>query len=109
MARPTWVFLQVFAIFSFLHLGIGAPISLDRPLRQQELDRIAGLPGQNFEVNFAHYSGYITVNEDSGRALFYWFFEATEDSASKPLVLWLNGGPLLKLSPLLGLLDYGRN
>lgn len=93
MARPTWVFLQVFAIFSFLHLGIGAPISLDRPLRQQELDRIAGLPGQNFEVNFAHYSGYITVNEDSGRALFYWFFEATEDSASKPLVLWLNGGP----------------
>ncbi|CAK9315096.1 unnamed protein product [Citrullus colocynthis] len=93
MARPTWVFLQVFVIFSFLHLGIGAPISLDTPLRQQELDRIAGLPGQNFEVNFAHYSGYITVNEDSGRALFYWFFEATEDSASKPLVLWLNGGP----------------
>uniref|UniRef100_N1QQG1 Carboxypeptidase n=1 Tax=Aegilops tauschii TaxID=37682 RepID=N1QQG1_AEGTA len=28
-----------------------------------------------------------------GRALFYWFFEATHDVVKKPLVLWLNGGP----------------
>ncbi|XP_022158143.1 serine carboxypeptidase II-2 isoform X2 [Momordica charantia] len=93
MARPTWVFLQAFAIFGFLHLGISVSTYSDNPLLQQELDRVIELPGQKFDVNFAHYSGYITVNEDSGRALFYWFFEATEDSASKPLVLWLNGGP----------------
>ncbi|GKC22278.1 serine carboxypeptidase II-2, partial [Tanacetum coccineum] len=36
---------------------------------------------------------YVTVNEENGRALFYWLTEATQDPASKPLVLWLNGGP----------------
>ncbi|MQL77308.1 hypothetical protein Taro_009717 [Colocasia esculenta] len=59
----------------------------------QAEDRVGTLPGQQFNVSFAHYSGYITVNEDSGRNLFYWFFEAADDPASKPLVLWLNGGP----------------
>ncbi|KAI3909716.1 hypothetical protein MKW98_014133 [Papaver atlanticum] len=42
-------------------------------------------------VNFAHYSGYVDVNKD--KALFYWFFEAVENPSSKPLLLWLNGGP----------------
>ncbi|KAK8695285.1 hypothetical protein V6N13_000451 [Hibiscus sabdariffa] len=32
-------------------------------------------------------------NFPAGRALFYWFFEAAEDPDSKPLLLWLNGGP----------------
>ena len=100
MARPTVFLIQIFAIFGFLHLGFGAPISLENPLLRQEQDKVGELPGQNFVVNFTHYSGYVTVNEDSGRALFYWFFEAVEDSADKPLVLWLNGGSLLKLSPL---------
>ncbi|XP_038697062.1 serine carboxypeptidase II-2 isoform X2 [Tripterygium wilfordii] len=60
---------------------------------KEELDRVLDLPGQTFNATFAHYSGYVTVNEESGRALFYWFFEAIEDPDSKPLVLWLNGGP----------------
>ncbi|KAK9141484.1 hypothetical protein Syun_010884 [Stephania yunnanensis] len=58
-----------------------------------DLDRVSKLPGQSFNVNFAHYSGYVTVNEKAERALFYWFFEAEEDPSSKPLLLWLNGGP----------------
>ncbi|XP_058067750.1 serine carboxypeptidase II-2-like isoform X2 [Magnolia sinica] len=59
-----------------------------------EKDRVSELPGGNsLNVSFAHYSGYITVNKESGRTLFYWFFEAVEDPSSKPLVLWLNGGP----------------
>ncbi|KAK9130318.1 hypothetical protein Sjap_010805 [Stephania japonica] len=60
---------------------------------QQEKDRITGLPGLTFDVNFSHYSGYVRVNENPGRFLFYWFFEAVEDPSSKPLVLWLQGGP----------------
>ncbi|OVA10301.1 Peptidase S10 [Macleaya cordata] len=60
---------------------------------QKDLDRVLKLPGQSFNVSFAHYSGYVTVNKESGRALFYWFFEAVEDPSSKPLLLWLNGGP----------------
>ncbi|KAK1390249.1 Carboxypeptidase [Heracleum sosnowskyi] len=59
---------------------------------QQAADRIGRLPGQP-AVSFKQYSGYVTVNESHGRALFYWFFEATESPEKKPLLLWLNGGP----------------
>ncbi|KAF2307406.1 hypothetical protein GH714_026929 [Hevea brasiliensis] len=55
-------------------------------------DRIVKLPGQP-QVGFQQYSGYVTVDEKNQRALFYYFAEAETDPASKPLVLWLNGGP----------------
>nr|GLL40513.1 serine carboxypeptidase-like 45 isoform X1 [Ipomoea trifida] len=58
-------------------------------------DRISsGLPGQP-QVCFSHYSGYVTIDEEEKhqRALFYYFVEAEVDPSSKPLVLWLNGGP----------------
>ncbi|XP_044487797.1 serine carboxypeptidase-like 45 isoform X2 [Mangifera indica] len=55
-------------------------------------DRITWLPGQPL-VGFQHYSGYVTVDEKKQKALFYYFSEAEIDPASKPLVLWLNGGP----------------
>ncbi|KAK6159366.1 hypothetical protein DH2020_006680 [Rehmannia glutinosa] len=57
----------------------------------KESDKILRLPGQP-SVNFSQYSGYVTVDPKAGRALFYYFAEA-EDYSSKPLVLWLNGGP----------------
>ncbi|KAL0004701.1 hypothetical protein SO802_012262 [Lithocarpus litseifolius] len=56
------------------------------------LDRINQLPGQP-PVAFQQYSGYVIVDDKSQRALFYYFAEAEVDPASKPLVLWLNGGP----------------
>ncbi|KAJ8505232.1 hypothetical protein OPV22_006118 [Ensete ventricosum] len=59
---------------------------------RQELDRIVGLPGQP-PVGFRQYAGYVTIDEGLGKALFYWFFEATHRPAEKPLLLWLNGGP----------------
>lgn len=58
----------------------------------QEEDRITALPGQPPEVKFAQYSGYVTVDSNAGRALFYYFAEATEHPSTKPLILWLNGG-----------------
>lgn len=58
---------------------------------QQEADRVVGLPGQP-PVRFKHYAGYVNVNASHGRALFYWFFEAFDNSHKRPLVLWLNGG-----------------
>ncbi|XP_039002630.1 serine carboxypeptidase-like 34 [Hibiscus syriacus] len=69
----------------------GAPNHCD-VLCQQEADRVVGLPGQP-PVEFKHYAGYVTVNESHGRALFYWFFEATSKPEKHPLLLWLNGGP----------------
>lgn len=45
-------------------------------------------------VSFRQYAGYITVNQSHGRALFYWFFESQHPYPyTRPLVLWLNGGP----------------
>ncbi|KAI4335024.1 hypothetical protein L6164_013710 [Bauhinia variegata] len=62
-------------------------------LEPYEADRVINLPGQPSNVSVSHFSGYITVNEDHGRALFYWFFEAQSQPSNKPLLLWLNGGP----------------
>ncbi|XP_058102978.1 serine carboxypeptidase-like 45 [Magnolia sinica] len=58
----------------------------------QSSDMITQLPGQP-PISFQHFSGYIAVDEKEQRALFYYFAEAEIDPASKPLVLWLNGGP----------------
>ncbi|KAG5242518.1 serine carboxypeptidase [Salix suchowensis] len=55
-------------------------------------DKILSLPGQP-PVSFQQHSGYVTVDENQDRALFYYFVEAESHPASKPLVLWLNGGP----------------
>ncbi|KAK8360106.1 hypothetical protein V6Z12_A04G140900 [Gossypium hirsutum] len=70
----------------------GRELSHGDVLRQQEADRVVGLPGQP-AVEFKQYAGYVTVNESHGRALFYWFFEATSKPEKKPFLLWLNGGP----------------
>lgn len=88
MEKRIWSGLPLFSFFFLLLSLISSAIATS-----QEKQKVSALPGQSFNVSFAHYSGYITVSKDTGRALFYWFFEATEDPASKPLVLWLNGGP----------------
>ncbi|KAI3522106.1 hypothetical protein L1887_11585 [Cichorium endivia] len=58
----------------------------------KEADRINRLPGQP-QVNFDQYSGYVTVDSKAGKALFYYFAESPHNCSTKPVVLWLNGGP----------------
>lgn len=65
--------------------------------RRREADRVTALPGQP-SVKFQHYAGYVTLQPQKHKALFYWFFEAEDGVPHKPLVLWLNGG--LAPSPL---------
>ncbi|XP_057967263.1 serine carboxypeptidase 24 isoform X2 [Malania oleifera] len=60
--------------------------------KQQVLDRISALPGQP-PVKFSQFSGYVTVDEQQGRSLFYWLTESPSNPQKKPLLLWLNGGP----------------
>ncbi|KAG4915826.1 hypothetical protein JHK87_053383 [Glycine soja] len=57
-----------------------------------EADKISNLPGQP-HVKFQQYSGYFSVDNQNQRALFYYFVEAEKHPTSKPVVLWLNGGP----------------
>jgi serine carboxypeptidase-like clade 2 len=89
-----FLFINIILLGTLFTCNINFAFGTD-PFLQQKKDRIVEpLPGQNFNINFKHYSGYITVNEDVGRTLFYWFIEADHvDPTSKPLLLWLNGGP----------------
>ncbi|KAK7264127.1 hypothetical protein RJT34_31731 [Clitoria ternatea] len=59
---------------------------------EQEADRVKNLPGQP-PVKFRHYAGYVKLRPHQHKALFYWFFQAKQAPSTKPLVLWLNGGP----------------
>ncbi|KAI5055479.1 hypothetical protein GOP47_0029000 [Adiantum capillus-veneris] len=53
-----------------------------------------GLSGQvPAQVSFKQYTGYVVTDAAAGRALFYYFVEAQSHPFSKPLTLWLNGGP----------------
>ncbi|KAE8770957.1 Serine carboxypeptidase-like 27 [Hordeum vulgare] len=81
---------------ALLALLVSASVSLPAAAApaDQEGDRIRELPGQPPNVDFSHYSGYVTVNQARGRALFYWLVEAAPAAGPvAPLVLWLNGGP----------------
>ncbi|KAJ1400260.1 Serine carboxypeptidase, serine active site [Sesbania bispinosa] len=58
----------------------------------KEKDRIEKLPGQP-HVRFSQYGGYVTVDKLAGSAFYYYFVEAQHSKETKPLLLWLNGGP----------------
>ncbi|XWS23599.1 hypothetical protein CRYUN_Cryun28dG0028700 [Craigia yunnanensis] len=76
-------FLLSIALLGWLVLGVkGYPAE----------NLVVKLPGQP-EVGFKQYAGYVDVDEKAGRSLFYYFVEADKDPDSKPLTLWLNGGP----------------
>lgn len=73
-----WLVLVVFVGFDGLN---GYPIE----------DLVKGLPGQP-KVEFRQFAGYIDVDVNARRSLFYYFVEAEQDPDHKPLTLWLNGG-----------------
>ncbi|XP_039030435.1 serine carboxypeptidase-like 44 isoform X2 [Hibiscus syriacus] len=76
-----WVLFVV--MYSFIFSGvIGYPLN----------DQIGTLPGQPI-VNFRQFSGYIDVDPEAGRSLFYYFVEAENDPKNQPLTIWLTGGP----------------
>ncbi|XP_021715606.1 serine carboxypeptidase II-3-like [Chenopodium quinoa] len=72
-----------------------------------EADKITTLPGQPNGVDFDQYAGYVAVDPAHEKALFYYFVESPEDASSKPLVLWLNGGPGCSSFGNGGLLELG--
>ncbi|KAG7571954.1 Alpha/Beta hydrolase fold [Arabidopsis suecica] len=77
----------------FLLLVLLSKSTSSTSTKEQEEDRIKALPGQP-KVGFSQFSGYVTVNESHGRSLFYWLTESSSHSPhTKPLLLWLNGGP----------------
>ncbi|CAI9106573.1 OLC1v1005761C1 [Oldenlandia corymbosa var. corymbosa] len=69
-----------------------SPVYIGSQKGLKEANKIVALPGQPDGIDFDQYSGYVTVDQKASRALFYWLVES-QNSSSKPLVLWLNGGP----------------
>jgi len=53
-------------------------------------NKVGPLPNFSGKQCWDSYSGYLTVGD---KQLFYWYHEATTSPSTKPLVLWLNGGP----------------
>lgn len=76
-----------------VQLGIIVLSILSIALAAPESDLLHTLPGQTQNSTFKQYSGYITVDEEHGKALFYYFVETQTDPQSRPLALWLTGGP----------------
>lgn len=72
----------------------GAPVILTPYIRRNQialarnLSRVH-LPGVDFGPQ--GYSGYLTVNDSDASQMFFWYFES--DDRSKPLLVWLQGGP----------------
>ncbi|KAJ1404266.1 Serine carboxypeptidase, serine active site [Sesbania bispinosa] len=84
MWSQIWIFMVI--VYGSFHLICSTVES------SSEADKIQSLPGQP-EVSFQQFGGYIHVDDKHQRALFYYFVEAETNPASKPLILWLNGGP----------------
>ena len=56
------------------------------------LDRVTALPDMGTFDKFGAFSGYLDI-PDTTKKIHYLFFEAQEDSANAPVVIWFNGGP----------------
>ncbi|KAF5932774.1 hypothetical protein HYC85_028945 [Camellia sinensis] len=84
--------VPVLLVLELCFLMMGGLVVVVESFPFSEADKIAWLPGQPF-VGFQQFSGYVTVDDKKQKSLFYYFVEAEFDPFSKPLVLWLNGGP----------------
>ncbi|KAL7252393.1 hypothetical protein ACSBR1_007057 [Camellia fascicularis] len=54
---------------------------------------ITKLPGFNATFLSKHYSGYVSIDGNLAKQLFYYFVESERKPSNDPVVLWLNGEP----------------
>lgn len=59
--------------------------------REAQISHVPGYASNRLPSK--HYGGYITVDEDHGRRLYYYFVTSERSPSRDPVVLWLNGGP----------------
>ncbi|CAN6373149.1 unnamed protein product [Urochloa humidicola] len=86
------------ALLAGLILLVQLPSGSSGQSQHEDRIDIEAMPGKpnDLKFHFDMYGGYVTVDEEAGRALYYWFQEADRnhtDPATAPLLLWLNGGP----------------
>ncbi|PKU61912.1 Serine carboxypeptidase-like 20 [Dendrobium catenatum] len=54
---------------------------------------VSHLPGFKRTFPSKHYAGYVTIDKNHGKNLYYYFVEYEHNREKDPLVLWLNGDP----------------
>ncbi|KAL3520487.1 hypothetical protein ACH5RR_018636 [Cinchona calisaya] len=85
------VFPRYFSLFS---ISVSLVLVLSSRLEAAPEDSlVTNLPGFNGTFPSKHYSGYVTIDSDPQKNLFYYFVESEGNPSKDPLVLWLNGGP----------------
>ncbi|KAG0432408.1 hypothetical protein HPB47_020872 [Ixodes persulcatus] len=78
------------------YFGAGQPLFLTPLIDKKELDKAraqsrVGYLGSVKDV--PSYSGFLTVNPNTGSNIFFWFFPAMENPETAPVLMWLQGGP----------------
>uniref|UniRef100_A0A0D9XRN6 Serine carboxypeptidase-like 19 n=1 Tax=Leersia perrieri TaxID=77586 RepID=A0A0D9XRN6_9ORYZ len=56
------------------------------------MTNVASLPGFDGALPSRLETGYVTIDEDNGAELFYYFIESEGDPSTDPVLLWLTGG-----------------
>lgn len=89
--RIKQLFDLAFLCVTLLHT---AAAESDQPqIIDKHRDEITHIPGLEGRLRSRHYGGYISVDEENGRNMYYYFVTSQGDPVKDPLVLWLNGGP----------------
>lgn len=57
-----------------------------------ERNLVTSLPGYEGALPFRLETGYVSVDEDNGAELFYYYIESESDPRRDPVLLWLTGG-----------------
>ncbi|KAI3667884.1 hypothetical protein L6452_42954 [Arctium lappa] len=79
------------SIHIFFSIYVSFTIFLAQSAPQNAI--ISQVPGFNGTIPSKHYAGYVTIDENHGKKLYYYYVLSERNPSQDPVVLWLNGGP----------------
>lgn len=73
---------------------VGLPLSLTPYIQAGDIEEARKLSlVTGLTPNITSYSGFFTVDEECDSNMFFWFFPSQFEFESRPVTLWLQGGP----------------